>query len=62
MCTASPTSTRRAIVLKGAVIFAIGAGAGLAIGMVSGLITGFSVSENLKKVSIGPFPEKGLSA
>jgi uncharacterized FAD-dependent dehydrogenase len=49
-------------VLKGAVIFAIGAGAGLAIGMVSGLITGFSVSENLKKVSIGPFPEKGMSA
>lgn len=43
--------------LKGAAIFAAGAAAGLAVGTLNGLILGFKVSENIKKVSIGTPPE-----
>lgn len=43
--------------LKGAIIFAAGAAAGLAVGTINGLIIGFRVSESIKKVSIGTPPE-----
>lgn len=44
--------------LKGAIIFAAGAAAGLAVGTINGLIVGFKVSENIKRISIGTPPEE----
>jgi hypothetical protein len=47
-------------VLKGAIIFATGAAAGLVVGTFSGLFLGFQVSESIKRVSIGNPPEENI--
>lgn len=39
--------------LKGALIFAIGAATGLGVGVVAGLVSGFAVADSINKVAIG---------